>query len=278
MRFTVLASGSIGNASLVQNGVSAILLDIGLGPRQLASRLATAGASWRDVHAVILTHVHGDHWHHRTLLHLAQRAIPLWCHAHHRAWLRRHVAEFAEVETAGLVRCYDPAKVWSPVSGLRVRALPVRHDGGPTFGFRLEGTPGLFGQRPALAYVADLGCWTYDLAQALANVDLLALEFNHDVALEQGSGRSARLIARILSDDGHLSNEQAAALLAEVVRRSTPGRLKYVVQLHLSSQCNRASLARGLAQAVLGRGPEAPQLHTAGQHAPTPTFDVTARP
>ena len=51
----------------------------------------------------------------------------------------------------------------------------------------------------------------------LANVDLLALEFNHDVDLEHSSGRSPYLIARILSEEGHLSNLQALELLREVV-------------------------------------------------------------
>ena len=54
-------------------------------------------------------------------------------------------------------------------------------------------------------------------------MDALALEFNHDVALQYASGRSPRLIQRVLGDRGHLSNEQAAALLGEVLRRSPAG-------------------------------------------------------
>ena len=53
LRFTVLASGSAGNASLIETGGFGLLLDAGLGPRQLATRLAAVGASWQDVHAVI---------------------------------------------------------------------------------------------------------------------------------------------------------------------------------------------------------------------------------
>ena len=63
-RFTVLASGSSGNSSLLEVDGFGLLLDIGLGPRQLASRLITSGRSWQNVQAVLLTHTHGDHWNH----------------------------------------------------------------------------------------------------------------------------------------------------------------------------------------------------------------------
>src|SRR5262249_29353606 len=56
LRFTVLASGSAGNASLIETGGFGLLLDAGLGPRQLGARLASVGASWQDIHGVLLTH------------------------------------------------------------------------------------------------------------------------------------------------------------------------------------------------------------------------------
>jgi hypothetical protein len=157
---------------------------------------------------------------------------------------------------------------------LGCRPLPVRHDGGATFGFWFEGPKDFFGQPARLAYLADLGSWTPQLAQALADVDLLALEFNHDVQLEYASGRSPRLIARVLGDEGHLSNVQAAALLGEVVSLSAPGRLRQVVQLHLSRECNRPALAAEAARAVLAGLPVPIQLYTASQDEPCATLVV----
>ena len=61
------------------------------------------------------------------------------------------------------------------------------------------------------------------------------------------------LIRRVLSDIGHLSNEQGASLLAEVVRRSQAGRVRHLVQLHLSRECNRVNLAATAAQQVVDR-------------------------
>ena len=80
------------------------------------------------------------------------------------------------------------------------------------------------------------------LARTLADVDLLAVEFNHDLEMERKSPRPAVLIARVLGDEGHLSNDQATGLLREVLRRSTK-HPRHIVQLHLSRECNHPGLA-----------------------------------
>jgi phosphoribosyl 1,2-cyclic phosphodiesterase len=274
LRFTVLASGSGGNASLVEVDGKGVLIDAGLGPRQLGARLAAVGLSWTAVHALLLTHTHGDHWKDRSLGALGRRQATLFCHRDHHAVLESSSPAFVMLRKLGLVQTFEAEEPFAPVANLSCRALPVRHDSGATFAFRLEGPRDLFGRVAALGYAADLGCWDNDLADALADVDLLALEFNHDVTLERLSGRGARLIARVLGAEGHLSNVQAAHLLGAVISRSPAGRLKHVVQLHLSNECNRPSLARAAAEAVV-EGMDV-GVHTAAQDAPGATFHLQA--
>jgi phosphoribosyl 1,2-cyclic phosphodiesterase len=229
------------------------------------------------VRAMLLTHTHSDHWNDHTLGHLLRRSLPLWCHpAHHRV-LESYSAHFPRLKAAGLVRDYQ-AHVEFSAAGLRCRALPVRHDSGVTFGFRLCGTGDLFGQAGAVGYAADLGSWDDALAEALADVDVLALEFNHDVGLECASGRSPSLIARVLGDDGHLSNEQAAALLRAVLLRSKPGRPRHIVQLHLSRDCNRPALAAAAARRVLEELAREVDVRTASQDHVGPTLELSAVP
>lgn len=276
MRFTVLASGSGGNASLVQSAGFGILIDIGLGPRQIGSRLAQVGLSWSAVQAVLLTHTHGDHWKEASLMHLHRYKIPLWCHAGHHTVLRTYSDGFLALHAAGLVRSFEANEDFEVAPPLRCRPLPLRHDGGATFGFRLESCRDLFGQNGAIGYVADLGCWDDDLAAQLADVDLLAVEFNHDVSMQHASGRTPRLIQRVLGDDGHLSNVQAAALVRAVLERSASGRLRQLVQLHLSRECNRAVLARTAARKILEELGLSIAVHTAEQNAASSTLDVSA--
>lgn len=282
LRFTVLASGSRGNASLVQAGGYGVLLDAGPGPKDLGERLRRVGQSWSSVQAMVLSHTHGDHWNEHTFALLARRQLPLYCHEDHHRVLGRTSAAFARLRDAGLVRSYSAGERFALAPGVHCLPLPVRHDSGETFGFRLDGPGDLFGRAAALGYVADLGCWDEALADALAEVDLLAVEFNHDLSLERQSRRPAALVARVLSDEGHLSNDQAAALLRAVLARTSPGRLQHVVQLHLSQDCNRPSLARAAARAVLADLDHQVLVTTAEQHTPCRTVllepDACPRP
>jgi len=148
----------------------------------------------------------------------------------------------------------------------------VSHDGGATCGFRFDAPADFFGAGWALAYVADLGAWPRELVERLCDVDVLAVEFNHDVVMERRSGRPRSLINRVLSAYGHLSNEQAAALVGEIVRRSERGRLRHLVQLHLSRDCNRPSVARAAVEGLMSE--HGFSVHTARQDRPGPRLHL----
>jgi hypothetical protein len=272
VRFSVLGSGSSGNSSLLEVDGFGLLIDAGLGPRQIGSRLAEIDSSWDCIHAAILTHIHGDHWNERTVSFLQRRGLPLYCHVDHHTILADACEAFVALAEDGLVRTYRHAEPLMLSAALRCWPLVLRHDCGATFGFRFEGT---FDDASwALAYLADLGSWTPKLADSLADVDVLALEFNHDVALQYASGRSPRLIARVLGDAGHLSNVQAAKLVNEIVRRSSPGRMRHLVQLHLSRDCNRPELALQAAQSALNGCKGAVEIHSTSQDCLGPCLIV----
>jgi hypothetical protein len=275
-RWTVLASGSSGNASLLELDGAGLLVDIGLGPRQLARRFQEIGSDWQRIRGVVLTHTHSDHWSARSLARLAELRVPFFCHADHLRPLNRQCPEFQSLQFDGLVKTYVPGRIFEPVPGARCRALTLKHDGGATFGFRIEAEPSAAGPNWAVGYVADLGSWDASLPRDLADVDVLALEFNHDVELQLASGRARWLIQRVLGEFGHLSNAQGARLLEECASHSTPGRLRHVVQLHLSRDCNRPALAVAAALAVIERSKLQAALHTASQDLPSTTISLDA--
>lgn len=275
-RWAVLASGSGGNASLLELDGAGLLVDIGLGPRQLDGRLQDVGFGWDRIRGVVLTHTHTDHWSARSLARLAELRVPFFCHAEHRRPLGRECPEFQGLQFAGLVKTYSPGRTFEPVPGARCRALALKHDGGATFGFRIEAEESSARPGWAIGYAADLGSWEASLPRDLANVDVLALEFNHDVELQLASGRARWLINRVLGDFGHLSNAQGARLLEECAGHSTPGRLRHVIQLHLSQECNRPALAVAAARDVIERRKLKAALHTASQDVPGPTISLDA--
>lgn len=273
-RFCVLASGSSGNAAFLQSAGFGLLIDAGIGPRMISSRLATIGASWKHINAAVLTHVHADHWKDRTLAQLRANGIPLHCHETHAQILAIHSPSFASLQTAGLVRVYQSDGPVEFPYGLRCLPIEVPHDSEATFAFRFNGSAGLFDCEWSLGYAADLGIVPDRLIEAFADVQLLALEFNHDVDMERRSGRPAHLIERVLGDQGHLSNRQAADSLRRLAESSCNFQLKQIVQLHLSHQCNRPALAAATAEKILHQHKHKIGVYTAMQDRSSAVFEV----
>ena len=274
IQFAVLASGSRGNSSLVQSGHAGLLIDLGLGPRALASRLEGVGSGLARIGTAVLTHTHGDHVQPATLRLLALRKIPLYCHEGHRRVLSERPG-FRELDASGLVRHYDERPFLAP-TGLRIEPVELSHDGGPTYGFRVEGRSGRGSKSASVGYMADTGCWSEAMADSMADVDALGVEFNHDVTLQLNSGRSAYLIHRNLGDRGHLSNAQGAGLVSAVLGRSAPGSVRDVVLLHLSDQCNRPKLALQVARQAVRDSGRRVSVHAAQQAQAYPNLHVKA--
>lgn len=248
-RFRVLASGSSGNAAVLAAESGWGLIDLGLKPDELTRRLARADSR---PHAVILTHTHSDHWSDESLHWLLRGRGVAWCHADHGERMARVSPAYLALQAAGRVKSYDALQPFAPWPGVTAVAVPVRHDGGPTFAFRIDGPADLFGPSWSLGYVTDLGSWEQSLADRMANTDVLAVEFNHDEMMQRRSGRPYPLIARVLGDHGHLSNRQAADFVRAVVQRSDDRGPAALVALHRSRDCNTAEMVREAASGAVG--------------------------
>jgi len=272
IQFAVLASGSRGNAALIQAGGAGLLIDAGLPPRTIAKRLASVDSAWERIASVLLTHTHGDHVNNSVLHWMTRQKVALVCHEGHRSALTRF-SGFQALEKSRLVRSYQESPFLS-LTGLRVDPVRLHHDGGPTYGFRIDGKTERRGRWVSVGYVADTGTWTTDMVEALADVDLLGVEFNHDVMLQRNSGRAPALIARVLGDRGHLSNGQAAEFVVAVLERSKPGTVRHLVLLHLSQECNRPELAETAAQSAVRLSGRRAAVHAALQNSAFPDVRV----
>jgi phosphoribosyl 1,2-cyclic phosphodiesterase len=268
-RFTVLGSGSGGNATLLEAGGFGLLIDCGLHPKDLTSRLGAIGASWDRVHAVVLTHTHSDHWNSRALAALRSRRIPVYAHQAHLDHLDSASTALSSLHRAKLTRLYADDCTIEFAPRLTGRAVWVSHDSEPTFGFRFDGRDDGDGPAWSIGYAADLGCASDELVEAFAGVDVLAIEYNHDEKMERASKRPAFLVQRVLGDRGHLSNRQGADVTRAIASRSGPHFPAHLVQLHLSDDCNVPLLAEAVGRNALADLCPAATVTTAKQDSPS---------
>lgn len=233
MRFASLGSGSKGNALLVQAGCTCLMLDCGFGLQDSVLRLARLGVEPEQLSGILVTHEHGDHI--GGVARLARKYdIPVWLT---HGTLRAQPKAFAEV--VGL-REIDPHQPFA-VGDIGVHPYPVPHDAAEPVQFVFAD-----GAR-RLGVLTDAGCGTPHIAAMLDDCHALVLECNHDSEMLRDGDYHYRLKQRVGGRLGHLSNRQAADILAGLSTRQ----LQHIVAAHISEQNNLPELAvRALSEAL----------------------------
>jgi phosphoribosyl 1,2-cyclic phosphodiesterase len=195
-------SGSSGNALLIRSEGTALLVDCGVGIRDIRSGLARHGLALADLDAILVTHEHSDHI--RTLPRVYRDDLPLVA-TRGTARAARLPLELTEIVDAR-----------APVSagGAEVHALTVRHDAIDPCGFHIE----IGGAR--ITVLTDLGAWQEHLVEAVDGSDLVLLEANYNDRMLRHGPYPAYLKRRVASGVGHLANDACGQAMAPVVKRT----------------------------------------------------------
>ncbi len=237
LRFSSLGSGSRGNALLVEAGSTRLLVDNGFSVREATRRLATRGVEPGSLAAILVTHEHSDHAN-GVAGFAARHDVPVFLTAGtHRAMSARGHFEGLSVDCRRVVR-----GIGFRVGGIQVTPVRVPHDAQEPCQYLFEAGGACLG------VLTDTGSLTPQIVEAYARCDALLLECNHDVDMLASGPYPPSLKARVGGEFGHLSNTQAAQLLAQVDRQ----RLRTLVVAHLSEKNNLEHLARRAAAAALG--------------------------
>lgn len=253
LRFVPLGSGSRGNATLVELGSRRLLIDAGLSARALSQRLEGLGVAPGQIEAVFLTHEHGDHA--RGVERFSRQAgVPVVCHP-----ATLDALDLSPSHLASWMPIPDDGRV--DLGSVQVEAFPVPHDAAQPLGFVFHGE----GMR--VGVVTDIGHATTLVLERLRGCHLLMIESNHDDALLRDGRYPWHLKQRVGGRMGHLSNDEAAAILRHVVVDDC----RAVVLAHLSEENNRPDLARRTAALALAEaGCARVQMRVASSRHPTP--------
>ena len=245
MRFASLGSGSRGNATLIEAGDSRVMVDCGFSIRETERRLARFDCEPGELNAILVTHEHGDHVNGVTRF-ARKHSIPVWVTS---GTLRSN--KLAELPDH-LLHIIDIHSTWT-IGDIQIEPFPVPHDA-------LEPCQFVFsdGQR-RIGLLTDTGMVTPHICAVLSGVDSLLLECNHDTEMLRDSSYAPVLKERIASNYGHMSNEQAAGLLAQIDCNN----LQHLVAMHLSEENNTHDAVRASLNQVLQCGDSA--IEIAGQ-------------
>ncbi len=244
----VLGSGSGGNAVVIDAGGTRLLVDAGLSAKQLCLRLALLGIDPESLDGILLSHEHGDHVRGLDVF-LRKHRVPIFATA-----LTREVVE-ERVKGRVEWRVFQRGQEFA-VGEMTVRAFAIPHDAVDPVGFVCTN------HDVKVGVATDLGHVTGVVRDNLKGVRGLFVESNYDQGmLDADTKRPWSTKQRIASRHGHLSNGQAAELVAELAEHG----LQDVFLGHLSADCNCPLVAT---EAVMGMAGTV-RVRVAPQEVPT---------
>jgi phosphoribosyl 1,2-cyclic phosphodiesterase len=228
MELSIIASGSNGNCYLVQAEGASVLFDAGKSFRETADRMAALGKDIQDLDGIVLSHAHGDHY---------QGIGPIARRLHIPVYLREEVYAACRQKIGPVtVRHFDAG---FRIKDLEITPVETSHDIA-SCGFVI-GRLGIF---------TDTGRVTSQMKEIIADLDALLLESNYDEEMLLNGPYPRHLKERIISERGHLSNDDASDFISRHGRH-----LSRVFLAHLSEKNNSAERVRETFESVNAESP-----------------------
>ncbi|MER2061455.1 MAG: MBL fold metallo-hydrolase [Aerococcus urinaeequi] len=236
----VLASGSEANCVYVSNGTYNILIDIGIQPTKAGKVLADNDINPADLKGVFITHEHKDHVQGLSLAN--KYKIPVYSMSETIRAITQHEKTPRKIDHP-----HELPRIGGVTWGLgskdhmTVRAFKVHHDAFDPVGYTIES--GIH----KVSVLMDTGKVTEEMIRSMAGSTVYVFECNHDKTMLIKGKYEPSVKQRILSDNGHLSNQAAATALARLVT----GKGEQIYLSHMSSNNNDPDKARAAVRAAL---------------------------
>lgn len=240
--FCPLASGSKGNSIYFGSKNAKILIDAGISFAQLKERLSQIDVSIEEIDAVLITHEHMDHI--RGLKVLSDKS---------------DIIVLANSDTAKAIynnlNVLPKFKIFTTLEefefkDLSILPFSIQHDTLDPVGFIIKTGNLKFG------FCADLGFVTTLVLKMLKDCDYLYIEANHHVPMVHSCNRSFVYKQRVLSRQGHLSNDDCIRLLDDILHPN----LKHIHIAHISNECNSKELIKDLIADLLKKKNLSPEV------------------
>ncbi|MBC5638488.1 MBL fold metallo-hydrolase [Ornithinibacillus sp. BX22] len=258
LRFSVLASGSTGNAFYIESDKEKLLVDAGLSGKQMDKLFSDVHVSPSDLSGILVTHEHSDHIKGLGIL---ARKYNLPIYANEKTWKAMEGSIGKLSLDQKFIFNREEVKTFGDID---VESFGVSHDAAePMFYvFRNNGKK--------VALVTDLGYVSERIKKTVEGADSYIFEANHDVGMLRMGRYPWSVKRRILGDSGHVSNEDCGLALTDIIDNNT----KRIYLAHLSKDNNMKDLARMSVGNILEERGIKIDLHDTDPAVPTPMFEV----
>lgn len=238
LTFCSLASGSSGNCQYVGTERTKLLIDAGMTGKYIKESLNNINVQIEKINGILITHEHSDHISGLGVL-MRRYKIPLYISE--KTWSKLE-SKVGSVDL-GLVHIVDHMDAFE-IGDLQIKSIPVKHDAVDPRCYTVRNG------KHEIGIATDLGTVSQDIIDGFKNCDLLMLESNHDEMMLKTGRYPFLLKRRILSEFGHLSNEDAGYVAKEILAF---GHVKHILLGHLSKENNFPELAYETVKSVLAQ-------------------------
>lgn len=253
MRILNLGSGSKGNSTYIEYNDTAILLDCGINITRVMDTLRRYNIT-RHIDGILITHEHSDHIKH-LVRYMNRFQTNVYITKESFDNLPNYIYDYIDMNRIFFIEKEKKYKIKDMI----FVALQLYHDTKDTVGYLIK-----MGNKN-YSYMTDTGILPDKYLPLLQKMNYIMIESNHDVEMLLNSDRDYTLKQRILSDHGHLSNDQCAEILEKVVNEKT----KVIMLSHLSEECNQVDIAYNTSKKVLNNKNSSTKLLVLNQHTET---------
>ena len=250
----IFSSGSSGNSSIIITRDSNILIDLGISKKNIISDIESVGLSINDISGILITHEHVDHIKAFDYF-LAYENIPIYLNYGTYNYILKGYKNSIKKNDDKAKRSEKLLKLFNKrfndntiiimdrikdsilyhpfiINRTIIEPLPLFHDASENCGFLIDD------KEKRLVYITDTGYVHEALYDKISNANIYILESNHDPEILMTSNRPYQTKIRIISDHGHMSNEDSMVLLANIMGSST----KLIMHAHVSQECNLSEI------------------------------------